>query len=61
MELVSNRRSLLGARLLLMVCEHKAEDMSNTMIKSGRNAAGLSLSDGSTKRFYTNASESITC
>ena len=40
-------------------CEYKAEDMSNTVIKSVRNAAGLSLSDGSTKRFYTNASESL--
>ena len=33
--------------------------MSNTILKSVRNAAGLTSSDGSTKRFYTNASESL--
>ena len=40
-------------------CKYKAEDMSNTMLKSVRIAAGLTSSDGSTKRFYTNASESF--
>ena len=33
--------------------------MSNTMLKSVRNAAGLTSCDGSTKRFYTNARESL--
>ena len=60
---VSNRRSLQGTMIQPefydWFCEYKAEDMSNTMIKSVRNAAGLSSSDGSTKRFYTNASESL--
>ena len=37
-------------------CPYKAENMSNTMIKSVRDAAGLSSSDGNTKRFYTNGS-----
>ena len=60
---VSNRRSLQGSMIQPefydWFCEYKAEDMSNTMIKSVRNAAGLSLSDGSTKQCYTNASESL--
>lgn len=40
-------------------CEYKSVDMSNAMIKSVRNAAGMSSSDGSTKQLYTNASESL--
>ena len=60
---VSNRRSLQGTMIQPefhdWFCEYKAEDMSNTMVKSVRNAAGLSSSDGNTKRFYTNASESL--
>lgn len=60
---VSNRRSLQGTMIQPefydWFCKYKAEDMSNTMIRSVRNEAGLSSSDGSTKRFYTNASESL--
>ena len=40
-------------------CEYKAQDMSNTMLKLVRIAAGLTSSDGSTKGLYTNASESL--
>lgn len=43
---VSNRRSLQGTMIQPefydWFCEYKAEDMSNTMIKSVRNAVGLS-------------------
>ena len=60
---VSNRRSLQGTmirpELYDWFCEYKAEDVSNTILKSVRYAAGLTLSDGGTKRFYTNASESL--
>ena len=60
---LSNRRSLQGTviqpEFYDWFCEYKAEDMSNTMLKSVRNAAGLTSSDGSTKYFYTNASESL--
>lgn len=60
---VSNRRTLQGElnqpEFYKWLCEYRAEGMSKTMIKSLRDAAGLVPSDGSTKCFYTNASESI--